>query len=384
MSGFRIGRIFGIELAIHPSWFVVLVLFSYSLATSVFPRAYASWSPLTAWIVAIVATLLLFASVVAHELGHSLVARSQGIPVKNITLFLLGGVSTIEAEASSPGREVVMAGVGPLVSLAIGVASWGLALLITAPQQVRAVLIYLAFANVTLAVFNLLPGFPLDGGRVLRALFWWRSRDFARATRRAAAVGQVFGYLFIAFAAVEVLGGALLTGIFLGFVGWILIQASRAGAAQADLDRELEGVTALRLMTRPQEWVRPFITLSAAAERGFRDYDTRCLPVESEESDETFGGLLCRDDLARAPRERWDSDRVRDVVSRVGTVLTVAPETPAVEVLRVMRLRRKDRIAVMGEGRLLGFIDPAAIDRFVRLQRAAEHAERDATGPTAA
>ncbi len=380
MNGYRIGRIFGIELAIHPSWFVVLVLFSYSLATGVFPRAYA-WSPLTAWIVAVVTTLLLFASVVAHELGHSLVARAQGIPVKNITLFLLGGVSTIEAEASSPGREAIMAGAGPLVSLVIGLASWGLTLLIAAPQQVRAVLIYLAFANVVLAIFNLLPGFPLDGGRVLRALFWWRSHDFTRATRRAAAVGQVFGYLFIAFAAVQVLGGALVTGIWLGFVGWLLIQASRASAAQADLDHELEGVTALRLMTQPQEWLRPFITLSAAAKRGFRDYDSRCLPMESEEADETFGGLLCRDDLTREPRERWDTDRVRDVVTRLGPVPTVAPETPAAEVLRVMRLRRKDRIAVMGGGRLLGFIDLAAIDRFVRLRHAAE---RDAARPTAA
>jgi Zn-dependent protease len=372
MRGFRIGRIFGIEVAIHPSWFVVLVLFSFSLAISVFPRAYAAWSPLTTWTVAVIATLLLFVCVLAHELGHSLVARSQGIPVKNITLFLLGGVSTIESEAASPGREMLLAGAGPLVSLAVGAASWGLAGLVTRPEPARAVLLYLGIANLSLAVFNLLPGFPLDGGRVLRALFWWRSRNFAQATRRAATVGQGFGYAFIVLAALAIVSGALVTGIWLGFIGWMLTQASRASAAQADLDRELEGVTALRLMTQPQVWLKPLITLRAAAERGFRDYDTRCLPVESEDSGETFGGLLCLRDLTDTQRPRWDTDRVRDVMSSARTMPAVEPETPALDVVRTMRLRRQDLVAVMGEGGLLGFIDPAGIDRFVRLRHEAE------------
>jgi Zn-dependent protease len=270
MNGIRIGRVFGIDIAIHPSWFVIFGLFTFSLATGFFPRAYSSWSPAEAWIVAAVATILLFVSVLAHELGHSLVARAQGIPVRNITLFLLGGVSTLEKEATSPGREALMAGVGPLVSLVIGLVSWAAAYLVPAHQHAQAVLLYLGLANVTLAVFNLLPGFPLDGGRILRALLWWRSHDLVRATRGAATVGQVVGYVFIALGVLQILGRSPFGGLWLGFIGWVIIQGSRAGAAQSVMRRDLAGATASRIMTEPAGWLRPFVTLSSAAQHGFR------------------------------------------------------------------------------------------------------------------
>jgi len=368
MNGIRIGRVFGIDIAIHPSWFVIFGLFTFSLATGLFPRIYSTWSPAEAWIAAAVATILLFASVLAHELGHSLVARAQGIPVTNITLFLLGGVSTLEKEAASPGREALMAGVGPLVSLVIGLVSWAAANLLSAPQPVQAVLLYLGLANVTLAVFNLLPGFPMDGGRVLRALLWWRTRDRVRATQGAATVGQVVGYLFIALGVLQILGGSPFGGLWLGFIGWVIVQGSRAGAAQAVVRRDLTGATALRIMTEPAGWLRPFVTLSSAAQHGFRDFDSRCLAVEAEEEDQVFDGLVCARDLDVEPRRGWAVRRVRDAMVPARDIPVVAPDTPALDVLRLMQTRHADRIAVISEARLLGFVDAASVDRYLRLR----------------
>ena len=366
MNGIRIGRVFGIDIAIHPSWFVIFGLFTFSLATGFFPRAYSSWSPAEAWIVAAVATILLFVSVLAHELGHSLVARAQGIPVRNITLFLLGGVSTLEKEATSPGREALMAGVGPLVSLVIGLVSWAAAYLVPAHQHAQAVLLYLGLANVTLAVFNLLPGFPLDGGRILRALLWWRSHDLVRATRGAATVGQVVGYVFIALGVLQVLGGSPFGGLWLGLIGWLIIQGSRAGAAQSVMRRDLAGATASLIMTEPAGWLRPFVTLSSAAQHGFRDFDSRCLAVEPEEEDQVFDGLICARDLDVEPRPEWAVRRVRDAMVPAQDIPVVAPDTPALDVLRLMQTSRADRIAVIREARLLGFVDVTSVDRYLR------------------
>ncbi len=315
MNGIRIGRLFGIEVAIHPSWFLVVVFFSFTLATGFFPRAYAGWSPLAAWTAAIAATLLLFASVLAHEFGHSLVARSQGIPVLGITLFLLGGVARLGREPETPGREAWMAIAGPLVSVAIAAGSIGLAIALPGPEQVVAVLAYLGVTNAALVIFNLLPGFPLDGGRVLRAFLWWRSRDLVRATRRAALVGQVFAWGFIALGAAQLVLGGGLGGIWLALVGWLMIQAARATARQVELDVVLDGVPAGRIMTTPAGWVSPYVTLEHAAHDGLSDYGSRCLPVAAEDPAADFGGLLCARDLERASRTHRDRDRVRDVMT---------------------------------------------------------------------
>jgi Zn-dependent protease/CBS domain-containing protein len=369
VNGIRIGRVFGIEIAIHPSWFIILCLFTFSLATGFFPRVYTTWSPAEAWLVAAAATILLFASVLAHELGHSLVARAQGIPVRNITLFLLGGVSTLEAEATSPGREALMAGVGPLVSLGLGLASWAASLL-PGPQQVQAILLYLGLANVSLAVFNLLPGLPLDGGRILQAFLWWRSHDRLRAARGAATVGRVVGFLFIAFGMLQVLGGSAFGGFWLALIGWVIVQGSRAAADQAFVRRDLAGATASRIMTEPGGWLRPFVTLDRAAQQGFHDFASHCLAVEAEEEGQVFDGLVCTRDLEVTPRPEWDVRRVREAMVPARDIPVVAPDAPALEVLSLLQATRAQRIAVVAEGRLLGVVDAATVDRYLRLRDA--------------
>jgi Zn-dependent protease/CBS domain-containing protein len=370
MNGIRIGRLFGIDVAIHPSWVVILAFFTFTLATRFFPVAYAGWSPELVWGTALVASLLLFASVLAHEFGHSLVARSQGIPVRGITLFLLGGVARLGREPDSPGREAWMAIAGPLVSIVIAAASLGLAFVLPGPQPLVAVLAWLGVANASLVVFNLLPGFPLDGGRVLRALLWWRSRDLVRATRQAATVGQVFAWGFIALGAAELVFGGSLGGLWLVLVGWLLIQAARATARQVQIDHDLAGVSASRLMTRPAGWLSPYVTVGWAAQGRVDDYATRCLPVNAEDPDAEYGGLVCARDLAGTPLERRDSDRVRDVMTPALELPAVSPETDAAAVLRLLRDGEADRAVVVdGAGRFLGFIDAEAFARFLSAAR---------------
>ena len=370
MNGIKIGRLFGIEVAIHPSWFLVLVFFAYALATGFFPSAYPGWGPVATWTAATVATLLLFVSVLAHEFGHSLVARSQGIPVRNITLFILGGVAQLEREPDSPGHEAWMAIAGPLVTLVIGGATLAAAYLLPGPEQLVGVLAYLGIANLALLVFNLLPGFPLDGGRVLRALLWRITHDVVRATRQAAVVGQVFAWGFIALGAAQLVLRGGLGGIWLALVGWLMIQAARATVRQTELDHELIGVPAARLMTRPESWLSPYMTLDWAAKDRLLDWDSRCLPVAAEDPEAEYGGLMCARDLQRAARERYDRDRVRDVMTPALKLPAVAPETQASEVLRLLREREADRAVVVDEGgRLLGFIDVDAIARFVNAAR---------------
>ena len=269
---------------------------------------YPDWSPVSTWSVALVATLLLFVSVLAHEFGHSLVARSQGIPVRGITLFILGGVAQLGREPDTPGREAWMAIAGPLVSAAIGGLTLAGAYLISGPDQLVAVLAYLGVANLALLVFNLLPGFPMDGGRVLRALLWRITHDVVRATRWAAAVGQVFAVVFIAGGVAEILFTGGFEGIWLILVGWLLIGAARATSKQTQIDHELSGVPAGRLMTRFDGWLSPYMTLDWAAHDRFIDWETRCLPVAAEDPEAEYGGLMCcarpRAGAARAVRPR--------------------------------------------------------------------------------
>jgi Zn-dependent protease/CBS domain-containing protein len=374
MTGIKIGRLFGIEVAIHPSWFLVLVFFAFALASGFFPSAYPDWSTAATWTVAVAATLLLFVSVLAHEFGHSLVARSQGIPVRNITLFFLGGVAQLTREPDSPGREAWMAFAGPLVSIGVAAGALGAAYVLPGPEQLVALLAYLGIANAVIVVFNLLPGFPLDGGRVLRALLWRITQDRVRATTWAAAVGQAFAAGFIALGAVQIVVGGSLGGLWLIFIGWMMIQAARATAQHTLTEQQLAGVSAARLMTPTATWVSPYATLDWAAHERLRDWDTRCVPVAPEDPDAEYGGLVCTHDLERAARERHDRDRVRDVMTPAPKLPTVTPETGAVDVLRVMRERETDRAVVVDEGgHMLGFVDVDAFTRFLSVGRGRRH-----------
>ncbi len=383
-GGWRIARIFGIDISIHPSWILIFVFMAFSIGSS---YSTFGWSPATHWTVAVVVALLLFVSVLVHELAHSLVARAQGIPVRGITLFLLGGVSTIESEATSPGREVVMAGVGPLASVVIG----GLCLLAAVPLRFETVsgfmLSYLGYINVVLGIFNLLPAFPLDGGRVLRSVLWAVTRDFTKATRWAARTGTVFGYLLVAFGVISAFGGlatlglgtGLAGGLWTAFVGWILLQASRAAYGQSQTETLLAGVPVRRVMTQPPTWIPGDITLRKAADDYFLALDARCLPVQDDHG--RLEGLVCVSDLQGADPRSWGVEQVQDVMTAADKLQTVAPDDPASLAFHQLTASGAGRLAVIDDGRFVGFVDGASVLRYLHTGRHLPQRPAPADGP---
>jgi Zn-dependent protease len=370
-GGIRLVRLFGIQILIQPSWFFILGLLTLSLATGVLP-AFLAASQVVYWSLALVAALLLFASVLVHELAHSLVARAQGIPVRSITLFLLGGVSSIEREPAGPGREVLVAGVGPLASLAVGGALIALGWVVQTPLALHAMAVYLGYLNIALAVFNMLPAFPLDGGRVLRAVLWALWHDRGRATAGAAEVGRMFGYALLAVGALMVPAGDLIGGLWTCLVGWMLLQSSRAAGRLSVAESRLEGVPVARLMSRPLTWVPPLVTLDSAAHDYLQARHARCLAVAGARDGE-FDGTICLADLHKVPPGEWDHDRVADVMSKRAEAMEMEPGRPAAEALRAMASGRAHLVAVVHDGRLLGLVDEVALSEYVARAELAAH-----------
>jgi Zn-dependent protease len=230
MTGsFRIGSVAGIDLRIHYTWLFALVLVAWSLADGFFPASFPSFDPITDWLLGIVSALLLFASVLIHELSHSVMAMKRGLAVHSITLFIFGGVSTIAGEPRAAKDEFAISVVGPLTSLALSACFWGLGLALgTSDTPAAAVTLYLGFINLALGIFNLVPGFPLDGGRVLRSVLWGATHNFRRATQIATYVGQTFGFLLIGWGLFQLLSGDFLGGMWTAFLGWCLNNAAEA------------------------------------------------------------------------------------------------------------------------------------------------------------
>jgi Zn-dependent protease len=362
-EGLRIGRVFGVPISIHPSWFIVLAFMTVSLAGGVLPGLFPA-SAATYWVVAVVASLLLFASVLVHELAHSLVARAQGIPVRGVTLFLLGGVSAIEDEPRSPGREALLAAVGPLASLAIGAAFLVLAAVVQGPPVAHMLAEYLGSVNVVLALFNMLPGFPLDGGRVLHAVLWAFSHDRARATRSAAGAGRMVGITLVAAAAFLVVSGGFIGGLWTALVGWMLVRWAGAARRQSLVEEGLAGVPVSRVMSRPVAWVPPQVTLDAAARDYLAPAHARCLPVAGAGEGE-FDGAICVSDLRKVAPQEWSHDRVAAVMHSRDDAVVVDPRRPAADALRLMTAQGKELVAVVDEGRLVGLVDAGDVSTFI-------------------
>src|SRR2546425_8154420 len=269
-GSFRIGKIAGIDIDINVSWIIILVLLTVSLATGWFCQLYPGGSTAAYWVASFIASLLLFVYVLLHELASSLVARRRGLPVKSITLFIFGGVSNIEREPTSPGIEFQMAVVGPLTSLVIGVVCFLLQLPLQGSNSpLEGILFYLAVTNILLGVFNLIPGFPLDGGRVLRSIIWKTTGNMRQATRVASLTGQFIAYLFILLGIWLFFAGSILDGIWLGFIGWFLLSAAQSANSQVMLESELRGVTVGEVMNPTPTLVPANISLQQLVDQYF-------------------------------------------------------------------------------------------------------------------
>ncbi len=365
----QLGRLFGIPLRLDYSWFLIFILITVMLSYFYFPDSFPLWHPAYYWIVGIATSILFFASVLAHELAHSLVSIRGGIPVKSITLFIFGGVAHVVKEASRASIELRMAAAGPLSSLVLAAIFYGIAWLSSDFNEYLAALTsWLAYINGVLAVFNMIPGFPLDGGRVLRSIVWLATGDYMRATRIATMAGYGVSYLFIAGGIFMTffLKGGWFNGLWFIFLGWFLNSAVRSTYRETSLRESLKGFTAQDVMTRDFPPVPRNITI--------RELVQGLLLTSSRQSfmvteGETVAGLLTLRQIKGVPRELWDTTTAGQAMTPVANLKAVRPTDDALSLLEGMDEQGLDQVAVVREGRVIGVILREDLVRFAQRLR---------------
>jgi Zn-dependent protease/CBS domain-containing protein len=366
-ASWRVGRIAGVEVRIDSSWAVIALLITYSMYLRL-SVLYPELSGGGAVGLAIVSAVLFFGSVLVHELAHALVAQARGIRVQDITLFLFGGATRARVESRGPGDEFLIALVGPLTSgLLAGlfgiVATLGRDLL---SRPLAGTFGYLAWVNLLLAAFNLVPGFPLDGGRLLRSAIWKTTGSLPRATRIASAAGQGVGWLLVAAGVASLLAGDLAGGIWFAFIGWFLVQAARSSSQDLQLQQLLGGVEAEDVMAADLRRIPPELSLQDAVDDYFMRYDHGAFPVE--EQGRTIGLLTLRG-VRRVPREQWPTQQVRDHIVPLGDQIVVAPDARMDGVLGKLQDGEAGRVLVVQDGEVVGIITPSDLTRWLRRWR---------------
>ena len=354
----RLGRIFGIEIGLHYSWLVIAVLIATSLAGH-FSEANPDWEATTIWTLSITTALLFFAAIILHELAHAAVARLRGLPVRSITLFALGGVAQIGREAADAKTEFWMGIAGPLMSALIGALCLGIAwmlgwtFVVEPSTPIIAMLVWLGYINLGLAIFNMVPGFPMDGGRVFRAVIWWITGNAARATRTAAATGQVIGYAFILLGVLRFFGGAGISGLWMAFIGWFLLSAAQATTAQAEFTETLRDVRVADLMTRDCTPVDGNTNLQTFVHEYLLRMGRRCFLIVEKGK---VIGLVTINEVKPIPQARWPFTTVYDVMIPLERLRTVTPQTPVTEALEIIGRENIHQLPVVSDGHLEGMI----------------------------
>ncbi len=384
--GFLLGELFGIRIRVDWSWLVIFFLTSWNLATA-FGNIHSGWGTVMRWGVAIVAALLFFASVLAHEMAHSLVAKARDVPVNSITLHLFGGVSNIEREPDSPNVEFLMAIVGPATSIGLGlILLLILSLTMQLPQAdlsnpkqafsqlgaVSTLALWLGSVNIMVGLFNLIPGFPLDGGRVLRAIFWALTDNLRRATKWVSWIGRGIAWLMIlsgismTFGAnIPLLGGGLADGLWLAFIGWFLHNAATQSYQRLIVREALEELSVGELMRQEPPLVEPTCTVADLVHNRIMQSDDYAFPVME---DEHLVGLVTLDDVRAVNRETWSDKRVRDIMTPAAELMTAAPNDNVRDALD--NLARKDvrQLPVVQNGLLQGLLRRRDILKWLQLE----------------
>ncbi len=382
-DGIRLGRLFGISLSLDFSWILIFLLITWNLT-----RMFWQWHP--GWGmgnlgVAVVASLLFFASVLAHELGHALVATAWGVPVREIRLFLFGGVSDIEREPPSPLAEFVIAVVGPAVSFAIGlfcilVSGFFLrnsslsdpGAVLASLDPLSTVILWLGPINVIIGAFNLIPGFPLDGGRVLRAALWRLTGDLRKATRWAGAAGQSIGWAFVVMGIAMVLGARVPffgqgagSGIWLALIGWFLSSAAARSYRGLLIQEALDGVVVHQLMRRSGPVIDADTLIATVVSEWFMRSGERVLPVFR---DGQFVGLVSTTDLQRVPRESWGVTTALTIMTPREKLVTIGPAETAATAMKTLVERGLEQLPVLADGQLVGMLDRTALTRWIDIE----------------
>ena len=367
MSGnISVGRVLGIPLRLHYTWFIIFAWVTLSLVLN--PWVEPPYPPLEQRIVlGVLTSLLFFASIVIHELAHSILAIRNNIPVREITLFVFGGVSQITREATHPRAELSIAVIGPLTSLALAGIFYGLHFLLAGIQQDLAaiLMLWLAWINVVLALFNLIPGFPLDGGRVFRALMWRRTGDYQKATHIASNVGQGIAYALMAggFALIVFARDWWFTGLWFIIIGWFLRDAARASYQQVLLRDALVGVTARQLAGHDCSLIPPDLNLMELVQQYVLPTGQSCFPVGWGAGLE---GMVTVEQIRKVPRSRWHITSVQDVMTPASKLKVAQADQDILSVLQEMSGENTDHIPVMEAGEVIGVIDREDIARVLR------------------
>lgn len=358
----------GVQIEIDFSWIVVFVLILWSLSAGYFPEQYPGHTLGEYWMVGMVATILFFASVVGHELSHAALANRLGEKVTKITLFIFGGMAHLSGEPKTPEDELKIAAVGPASSIVIAGFFWAVAAALKSSAGASlwvAVFRYLAFINVALAVFNLLPGFPLDGGRLLRAFLWRRWGDLRRATARAADWGSGIAWTLIVLGAFEIFGGGLVGGLWLIFIGLFLRSAASTSYQGLVIEQMLGQTRVSDLMIRDPITVPPDITIADAIERYFLHHGYTGFPVVG---DGRVRGLLVLSRVRECPPQERASRTVADVMLPMQTNITISPAASISDAMHQMAEADLGRLLAIDGDRLAGIITRSAIARFVQVK----------------
>lgn len=359
-----LARIAGIPIQVHYTWLFALALIAWSLSHGFFPAMFPGWDAATYWVVAIVSALALFASVLLHELSHSLVALARGLRVNSITLFIFGGVSSIAQEAETPGDEFIVAVVGPLASFALAAVFWIAGqVLALGPSPVGAILAYLAFVNVLLGAFNMVPGFPLDGGRVLRSAIWAATGSMRRATRIASYVGQGVGFLLIFLGVAQLLGGNFLGGLWIAFIGWFLNNGAETSRQQLVVRESLRGVRVADLMNSEAPVASPAMSAQDFVFDCVLRQGLRAMAVVDAGR---LVGIVSITDAKEVPPEAWPTTPVGRIMTPTPLTTVAADEDLAVA-LELLVNRTVNQLPVLDGGALVGLLTRADVLRFIQL-----------------
>jgi Zn-dependent protease/predicted transcriptional regulator len=368
-SGIKIGRIFGIPIYLHLSWILIFGLITYSLVDE-FGARYPQWSNQQLWSLGVLTSLLFFGSVLFHELSHSVVARHYRIPVASITLFFFGGIASITRDPDSAGQEFLIAAAGPASSYVLA-GVFGLLAYSTPDGSMPSALgTWLGWTNLGLATFNLLPGFPLDGGRIFRSIIWGITKDYSRSTRIAARIGQAIAYGMMGFGAYMVfLAHSSVNGIWFIFLGWFLLTAARQSYSQVAAQGALQGLRAADVMTSEMPTVGRDLSLDEYAQEASRTGRRAHLVV----SDGRLVGLMRIEALQSFPREEWPATSVQAAMISRERLPWTAPEEPVLSVLERMRSANVDQLAVIMGDSVVGVVTRDSILRVIQARSELGH-----------
>jgi Zn-dependent protease/predicted transcriptional regulator len=379
-SGFRLFRIAGIDIAADWSLLIVFAIVTVQLGMGVLPRWHPEWSSGLVWSVALIAAVLFFVSITLHELSHAIVARMHGITVRRITLFLFGGVAQIESEPQSPKAELLMAAVGPLASFVIGAGSIALGIALSGhtveafpadPEvayrslgPIPTLLLWLGPVNISLAIFNMLPGFPLDGGRVLRAILWAITGDPRRATRWASNAGVVIGVGIAAIGVLIMLSGSFGSGLWLVLIGWFLRGSARRAYGEMMVSTTLRDLSVEQVMMKSFHVVSPSMNIDELVHDHLMATDQRAFPVMEGDS---LLGLVCLADVRAVPRDRWSATRVIEIMTPAARLTVLDRHATAEAALQMLAAQGLDQLLVVEDGRLHGLVRRSDILKWITL-----------------